>query len=58
MILVETSVAVLLFYYRRGVDEGEAWSCRQCKQGYDMEAIEQRLVVALNQHVRAYELQV
>ena len=34
------------------------WSCRQCRQAYNMAALEQRLVEALNQHVQAYELQV
>ncbi|KAF5838378.1 hypothetical protein DUNSADRAFT_2987 [Dunaliella salina] len=41
----------------RRAEGDEAWCCRQCRQSYDMEAIEQRLVVALNQHVRTYELQ-
>jgi len=41
----------------RRAEGDEAWCCRQCRQSYDMEAIEQRLVLALNQHVRTYELQ-
>eukprot|EP00967_Tisochrysis_lutea_P026844 scaffold31015_cov17-Tisochrysis_lutea.AAC.3 len=46
------------FYVFRRAEGDEAWCCRQCRQSYDMEAIEQRLVLALNQHVRTYELQV
>jgi len=56
-LLTDIRVIPLAPHCRRGEDD-EAWSCRQCRQGYDMEAIEQRLVIALNQYVRSYELQV
>ena len=57
-IVMRMNVCIQHLNSRRAAEEGDAWSCRQCKQAYDMEAIEQRMVVALNQHVRAYELQV
>ena len=37
---------------------GSGWACRECGQHYHMPSIERRLVAALQQHVREYQLQV